>query len=57
MGTVSKITGTLATAISKISGSAITGLANIMGQVISLFTDTQAVIKILITFFCLKKTM
>ncbi len=45
MGTVSKITGTLATAISKISGSAITGLANIMGQVISLFTDTQAVAK------------
>ena len=45
MGTVSKITGTLATAISKISGNAISGLANIMGQVISLFTDTQAVSK------------
>ena len=38
MGTTSKITGTLATAISKVSGVAISGLANIMGQVISLFT-------------------
>jgi hypothetical protein len=38
MGTASKITGTLATAISKISGVAISGISNIMGQTISLFT-------------------
>jgi len=38
MGTVSKISGILATSIDKVSGVAISGLANIMGQVISLFT-------------------
>jgi hypothetical protein len=45
MGTTSKITGKLATAISKVSGTVISGLANIMGQVISLFTDDNAVAK------------
>jgi len=45
MGTVSKITGKLATAISKVSGTAITGIAKIMDQVISLFTDAKAVAK------------
>jgi len=40
MGTVNKITGTLATAISKISGVTISGISNIMGQTISLFTYT-----------------
>ena len=45
MGTVNKITGSLATAISKVSGSAISGIAKIMDQVISLFTDTQCAAK------------
>jgi len=49
MGTTSKITGTLATAISKVSGTVISGLANIMGQVISLFTDDKAVAKSITT--------
>jgi hypothetical protein len=40
MGTTSKITGTLATAISKVSGTVISGLANIMGQTISLFSNS-----------------
>jgi len=40
MGTVSKITGTLATAISKVSGIALSGVSNIIGQTISLFTYT-----------------
>ena len=45
MGTVSKITGTLATSISKISGVAISGVAKVIGQIISLFTDDNAVTK------------
>tara|TARA_R110002020_G_scaffold258332_2_gene472113 strand:- start:14582 stop:15526 length:945 start_codon:yes stop_codon:yes gene_type:complete len=45
MGTVNKITGSLATAISKVSGTAISGIAKIMDQVISLFTDTKAAAK------------
>ena len=49
MGTTSKITGTLATAINKVSGTAISGLANIMGQIISLFTDDKAVAKSITT--------
>jgi len=42
MGTVSKITGTLATAISKVSGVAISGLSNIIGQTISLFSYSDS---------------
>ena len=49
MGTTSKITGTLATAISKVSGTVISGLANIMGQTISLFTNANSVAKSLTT--------
>ena len=40
MGTASKITGTLVTAISKVSGVAISNLSHIMGQVISLFSNS-----------------
>ena len=49
MGTTSKITGTLATAISKVSGTVISGLANIMGQTISLFTNANSAAKSLTT--------
>ena len=41
MGTTSKITGTLATAIDKVSGIAISSLANIMGQTISLYSASD----------------
>ena len=40
MGTVSKITGTLATSIAKVSGVAISGISNIMGHVVSLFSNS-----------------
>ena len=45
MANVSKIIGSLATAINKVTGSAISGLSKIMGATISLFTDTTAVSK------------
>jgi hypothetical protein len=45
MGTVSKLTGVLATSISKVSGVVITSFAKIAGQLVSLFTNTNAVAK------------
>ena len=49
MGTVNKITGTLATAINKVSGVAITGVSKVIGQLIALFTDDNAVAKSITT--------
>jgi len=42
MANVSKIIGSLATAINKVSGSAISGLSKIMGATISLFSNTKS---------------
>ena len=42
MANVSKIIGSLATAINKVSGSAISGLSKIVGATISLFSNTQS---------------
>jgi len=49
MGTTSKITGTLATAINKVSGVAISSLANIIGQAIALFTNANSIAKSITT--------
>jgi hypothetical protein len=42
MGTINKITGSLATAINKVSISAISGVAKVLGQVVSLFSNTKS---------------